>query len=63
MCNWSRSKSLYVADPEGEACLGTPPPRVFLQKSVQAVENKGCELQKERQERQRARNSVKRRDL
>ena len=29
---------------------GTPPP-VFLQKSVQAIEKKGWELQEERQER------------
>src|SRR5258708_23342522 len=42
---------------------GIPIPRGVLRKRLQAVENKGTELQKERQESSRARNSMKRRDL
>jgi hypothetical protein len=36
---------------------------VFCEKRLQAIENKGSELQKERQESSRARNSMKKRDL
>jgi hypothetical protein len=37
---------------------GTPPP-AFSQKRPQTIENKGAELAKERQERQRARKALK----
>jgi hypothetical protein len=40
-----------------------PPPRVFLQKSAQTVENKGSEREKERQESSRARKLLRRKSL
>ena len=39
------------------------PPRVFCKKRLQAAENKGRRAEKERQERQRGGNSLKRREL
>jgi hypothetical protein len=35
--------------------MPTPPPRVFLSKSAEAIENKGRRTEKERQERKRVR--------
>ena len=43
----------------GEKSEGIPPTRVFLQKRLQAVENKRTERQKERKERKRARNRLR----
>src|SRR5579864_2360057 len=40
-----------------------PPPRVFVPKSLQAVERKGRRKEKERKERTRVRKRMKRRDL
>ncbi len=44
-------------------CLDTPHPPGILQKSPQTIENKGNECEKERQERKRVRNCLKRMDL
>ena len=40
-----------------------PPPRVFWQKRLQAIENKGNDLQKERQESLRGGKTLRRKEL
>jgi hypothetical protein len=43
--------------------VDTPHPRVFWEKSLQAIENKGRELGKERQERSRVRKGLERKEI
>ncbi len=42
---------------------GVPPPRVFLQKSAQALENKRQQLKKERQESSRVRKRLEEKEI
>jgi len=53
------SPSRMVSRLEGKGPAGGMPPRVFCKKSVEVIENKGSEWEKERKEKSRVRNSVK----
>src|SRR5713226_3940054 len=43
--------------------VGIPPPRVFLKKSVQSIENKGREVEKQRQESSRVRKGLEGKEI
>jgi hypothetical protein len=62
------SSGQALQEPGGQAqgaqrLAEVPIPPVFLSKSAQAVENKGCGREKERKERKRVRKSVRAQDL